>query len=497
MTVLVTAPEDLDSFSIRRIAAGSPVRLDDGLLATVAAHRERVLAALTQSAKPVYGVNTGMGRLAGTVLTSAQQADHQVRLLIGRAVGGPPWLPEEDVRAVLAVRLRDVLVPETGASAELARFLTDRLNDGFVPAIPRAGLGSAGEIIPLCHAFQTFAGIGTVLEGDREVPAPQALSSRGADPYRPGPKEGISLLQGTPVAVAHALLRGEEASLAVDRQLVTSAMAVDVLGAPHGVYRPALGGPDQVLTDVLAEVHALTAGAVERPELVQAPVSVRVAPHALAYARRVLAELESAAGRVLATPTDSPAFVEGEFVSTAGFHATELGLRMDAVTASLTHLAEVGVQRIHRMLDDRVTGLPAQLTPHPGPQAGLAPLHKRAVGELHAMRLLCTPATLGSLDTSAGQEDVQAFACAAGEHLRAALDRLLVITACELITAHQAHVLRGAPGAPALRDAYRQVGEVVPAVLVDRPLGPEITALVRALRSWRSGPWAPRAGSTR
>lgn len=494
MTVLITAPEDLDIVSIRRIASGARVRLDP-LLTAVAAHRKRVLASLTQSAKPVYGVNTGMGRFVGTVLTPAQQADHQVRLLGGRAVGGPPWLPEADVRALFAVRLRDLLMPETGASAELVRFVADRLNDGFVPAVPRTGLGSAGEIIPLSHAFQTFAGIGTVLEDGQEVPAQKALSDRGADRYRPGPKEGISLLQGTPVALAHALLRGEQASLAVDKQLVVCAMSVDVLGAPRGVYLPALGGPDQILTGVLAEVHALTAEALERPELVQAPVSVRVAPHAIAYARRTVAELEAAAGRVLATPTDSPAFVDGEFVSTAGFHATELGLRMDAVTASLTHLAEVGVQRMHRMLDDRFSGLPAQLTPDPGPQAGLSPLHKRAVGELHAMRRLCMPATLGSLDTSAGQEDVQAFACAAGEQLREVLDRLLVITACELVAAHQAHVLRGNPGAPALRDAYRQIGEVVPAVLTDRPLGGEITALVRALRSWRSGPWAPRGGS--
>jgi histidine ammonia-lyase len=138
--------------------------------------------------------------------------------------------------------------------------------------------------------------------------------------------------------------------------------------------------------------------------------------------------------------------------------------------------------------------LPAQLTPDPGPQAGLAPLHKRAVGELHALRRLAGPASLGSIDTSAGQEDVQVFACAAGEQLRAALDHLLTITACELITAHQARVLRAAPSAPALRDAYRWIGEIVPPALVDRPLGPDVTALVAALRARQSDLAAPRTG---
>jgi histidine ammonia-lyase len=224
---------------------------------------------------------------------------------------------------------------------------------------------------------------------------------------------------------------------------------------------------------------------------VQAPVSVRVGPQALAHTRRALAELTDTAERTLAAPTDSPSFVDGEFVSTAGFHAVELGLRMDAVTAALVHLGEVSVQRTHRLLDERFTGLPAQLTPDPGPHAGLSPLHKRAVGELHALRRSATPASLGAIDTSAGQEDVQVFAIEAGEQLRSALDHLFVITACELITAHQAHVLRGELGAPALRDSYRRIAEIVPPVVEDRSLGPEVTALVAALRSPGSVPWAP------
>jgi histidine ammonia-lyase len=494
VTILVRAPTELDAAAIRRIAVGTSVRVDDAVLASLARGRRRVLETLQGWPQPIYGVTTGSGLLAGTSLTPDQQVDHQVRLLSGRAVGGPPWLPPEDVRALLAVRLRGFLAPETGASAEAVRFLVDRLNDGFVPAVPRAGHGSAGEIIPLSHAFQTFAGVGTVLEQGREVPASAALGSRRAEPYRPGPKEGMSFLQGAPLATAHALLRSAGGLYTTSVQVLATAMAVDVLGAPHGIYRAELAGTDEVLGGVLGEVRGLIDGAVPRPQLLQAPVSVRVGPQAIAHARRVLGELASAAGRVLAMPSDSPAYLDGEFVSTAGFHAAELGLRMDAATAALAHLGEVSVQRMHRMLDERFSGLPAQLTPDPGPQAGLAPLHKRAVGELHALRRLAAPASLGSIDTSAGQEDVQVFAAAAGEQLRTALDHLLVITACELISAHQARALHDAPAAPALRESYHWIGEFVPPVLVDRPLGPELTALVAAVRSRPSALAVPQAG---
>ncbi len=448
------------------------IEIDPALLAKLGENRARVLAALGE--RPVYGVNTGMGRLAGVAAPAS--SEHQRNLLIGRAVGGPPWLSADEVRWLLLVRLRDLLAPEAGASPELVTFLVDRLNEGFTPAVPRTGLGSAGEIIPLAHAFQTFLGVGTVLVDGVETPASEVL----AEPYEPGLKEAATLIQGSPLAETLAAFARTEVQQVLELQTLAAAIAIDVLGAPQGVYRPALAGDDQVLRSVLRAVSGLIRGAVERP-VVQAPVSVRVAPRALAHLTRVAAELGEVLGR--SVPTDSPAFLDGEFVSTTGFHAVELGLRMDAVTAALVHLGEVSVQRTHRLLDERFSGLPAQLAVEPGPRAGLVPLHKRAVGELHALRRLATPATLGSVDTSGGQEDVQAFAWAAGNQLRDACARMFAITACELITGSQARWLASGDGTPELRATYERLRELVPPVEEDRALGPAVTAVVSALRN--------------
>ncbi|MGW3967531.1 aromatic amino acid lyase [Amycolatopsis sp. NPDC005003] len=457
--------------------------LDKPLVETLKRRRNEVLAALAEPEKPVYGVTTGMGRLAGVALDPRQQAEHQRNLLIGRAVGGPPWLPPEDVRALLVVRLRDFLRPWSGVSAELVQFLVDRLNDGFTPAVPRFGLGSSGEIIALSHAFQTFLGIGTVLEDGVEVPAASALAARGATPYVLGPKEGASLLQGSPLAVAHAARGWTEARQLIDLQTLAAAMAIDVLGAPREVFSPVMAGGDDHLRTLLHELTGLVGPGPVRPGVVQAPLSVRVAPRALAHASRVNGDLHETRRRWETVPGDSPSFVDGSFVPGTGYHAVDLGLRMDAVTAALVHLGEISVQRTHRLLDERFSGLPPQLTADPGPRAGLVPLHKRAAGELHALRRLATPATLGSIDTSAGQEDVQAFAPAAGEQLRAAASHLFAITACELITASQARYLAGGEGVPGLRAGYAWVRSVVPPVDEDRPLGPEAERLIAVCRA--------------
>ncbi|WP_410668319.1 aromatic amino acid lyase [Amycolatopsis sp. cmx-4-68] len=460
-------------------ADGDRLELAEPLVAALKQRRKALLAALEGDA-PVYGVNTGMGRLAGVRLDARRQAEHQRNLLVGRAVGGPPWLPPPDVRALLVVRLRDFLQPWSGVSAELVQFLVDRLNDGFTPAVPRSGLGSSGEIIPLSHAFQTFLGIGTVLEDGVEVPASDALASRGVTPYVLGPKEGASLLQGSPLAVVHAQRGWAEARQLIRLQTLTEAMAIDVLGAPREVFSPVMAGGDEQLRSVLVSLGGLAGPGPVRAGVVQAPLSVRVAPRALAHASRVNAELESARQRWETMPGDSPSFVDGAFLPGTAHHAVDLGLRMDAVTAALVHLGEISVQRQHRLLDERFSGLPAQLTTDPGPRAGLVPLHKRAAGELHALRRLASPATLGSMDTSAGQEDVQAFAWAAGEQLRAAASHLFAITACELVTASQARYL-AVDGAPELGEAYEWVRSVVPPVDEDRPLGPEVQRLIEVL----------------
>jgi histidine ammonia-lyase len=154
------------------------VRLTPALLGEVQRRCEQARAVL-RGGEPVYGVTTGMGALAGVRLTGPQQLVHQRNLLLARASGGPPWLAAADVRALFAVRLRTFLSGDAGVSGALCQRLADFLNEGIVPAVPRTGAGSAGEIIPLAHAFGPLAGIGQVLgAGDEARPAAGALVSR-------------------------------------------------------------------------------------------------------------------------------------------------------------------------------------------------------------------------------------------------------------------------------------------------------------------------------
>jgi histidine ammonia-lyase len=502
--ITLAGHRDLTREAVEAVAwGGEPLALAPAALERVA-RGQAELAGLLAGGARVYGVNTGMGWLASVDLDPAAQEDHQRNLLLGRAVGGPPWLETAEARALLVTRLGNLLSGHAGVGPELCRFLVDRVNDGFVPAVPRGGAGCAGEVIPLAHAFQTLTGAGLVLRADGPAEeAEAALAERGALPYRLKAKEGIALLAGSPLATALALTRLRSAERLAAQLLASAAAAIDALAAPLDPYDEAVGrlAGDPLLEEVLADLRRATGGRevgeagsrapaagptgsgapgphASRP---QAPVSFRVAPQVLAQLRRTLGRLDEDVRRALVAVTDSPAVVGGRVVAGGGFHAVGLAAGMDAAALSLVQAAELAGQRLHRLLDSRFSGLPDQLSPDPGPVTGLVVVHKRAVGALHEACRLAVPASTGQADTSLGQEDAASFAPEAAEQLRRVEQLTREVVACELLAARQAWWLRGTSPPRGLGPLAACLQELVAPVERDRSLGPDLARLVEVL----------------
>ena len=458
MTVRISSPADLDADAVLRVADGEDVVLDDALLAALDSTRSELLAAL-EDAGPVYGVTTGMGLLSHLAVGSEDQQGYQDDLMLARAVGVEPWLDPRTTRAVVAVRLRTLLDPEVGISSALARALVGLLDRGDVP-VPSRGNGAAGEIIPLAH-------LGLALRAS----------------YSFGPKEGVAFLQGVPVATARAVLLVADARLLARQSLVATAGSVALARAPRDPYDAALDRGDAMLGQVHAALRAL-AGDEEAPRMLQAPVSFRVAGAAIAALLRAVDALDAAVDRALVGVTTSPALVDGRFLGTAGFDGFDLASALDGVRLAALHTAEVGTARVHRLLDPRVTALPPQLSAEPGRQAGMVTVHKRAVGLVHEARVSAVPASIGTMETSAGQEDVQSFGLHAAAELDRSLSVLRDVTACELLALHQARLLDATPprGSERLQMVLHKASEHVSRDANDRPFGADVTTIAHGLR---------------
>jgi histidine ammonia-lyase len=285
-----------------------------------------------------------------------------------------------------------------------------------------------------------------------------------------------------PGATALCLMRLAEAAVLEAAMESAAALSIAAARAPRDPYAAACARGDDLLAGVLGRLRAAVGGLSE-PRALQAPVSFRVAGPVLAHVLRAGEALRAAIERALAGVTDSPAFLDGRFTGTAGFHGIDLAAHCDLLTAALAHAAEVSAARLHRLLDPRVTGLPAQLAARPGPDAGLVAVHKRAVGEAHALRRLAVPASIGLAETSGGQEDVQSFAWEAAEALRGALSHARVITACELLAGYRASSLSGHAAPDGCRHALALLAAIVGPVGADQPFGEDVERILRVLQT--------------
>ena len=488
--IVLDRHDALDVATYRRIVDdGERVEVGEGALRRLDECRAAMLDAIAAGAQ-AYGVTTGLGYLAGRPIAEEDRLALQRSLLLGRAVAVGPPLPPVVVRGAMLLRLTGFLDGAAAVGSGLCRFLADRLNDGFVPYVPAGPHGAAGEVTQLAHLCAAFVGEGLVLEDGEPVPAADALRSRGVQRLEPGLKEGIALVNGAPFAPALTAPLLWQASDLLETATIAAALSLAVTGASARAWSPRIGAlkgdPTQVgVHERLREL--LDGGRLDdRP---QSPVSLRVVPQVHGAVGDVLAQAEAQLDRELHAVTDSPLYLQaagGEpagFYPSGNFHAQALAFALDSLAIAFAQLANLAEKRLHRLLDARFSGLSEQLAVEPGRHTGAVVLHKAVVGLCAENRLLAAPASAAAFDTSAGQEDVEAFTPLAAGKLGRLLANVELVLAYELTALAQACHLAAVELPPALeRVAERLCAEVAP-IVEDRPLARDVEGVRDLVRS--------------
>lgn len=130
-----------------------------------------------------------------------------------------------------------------------------------------------------------------------------------------------------------------------------------------------------------------------RARRVQDPVSLRSAAqvHGALYAALGFAtaaiepELNGCGDNPLVLPDT------GEVLSSGNFHTPALALAFDTLALALTQTAAISAERMQRLLNPVISGLPANLSPYGLERSGLAPLAKTAQALVAEIRVLSTP----------------------------------------------------------------------------------------------------------
>lgn len=433
---------------------------------------------------PVYGFNTGLGKLAEVSLSPDDLRQFQLNIIRSHAigVGEPISLPE--TRAVMLLRANALAKGHSGIRPEVVEFFIEMLNQDILPIIPSAGsVGASGDLAPLAHMALALIGEGQVVAGDRHIPSQIIFRERGLEPPVLEAREALALINGTQfTAGLLAILIGEAL------RLVEAADTVGALSFYATGSRPSQFSPDVMKTrphpGQLASAANISALVKDLPEggVIQDPYSLRCMPQVHGAARDGIAFAEKILSVEINSATDNPLVVGDEVYSCGNFHGQHLALAGDILSICLTTLASVSERRTFLLLSGR-NGLPQFLASNPGLESGLMILHVTIASLVSANKSLSHPASVDSIPTSGGQEDIVPMAANAVLAAREIAGNALIVLAGELVAAVEAIRLSGKKPTGKLGELYEIYLEEVKPGEGDRFLAPELERATTLLRN--------------
>src|SRR4051794_30284551 len=396
--------------------AGAPVVLTDAARAEMARSAE-VVARLVGSDEPAYGVSTGFGSLANVAIPDERREELQRALVRSHAAGMGPPVETEVVRAMMLLRARTLAMGRSGARPVLADTMLALLNAGLTPVVPEHGsLGASGDLAPLAHCALVLIGEGEVAGPDGEpVAAAAALREAGVEPVTLIAKEGLALVNGTDGMLGMLVLAIHDLRRLLQVADITAAMSVEALLGTDRAFaadlialRPHDGqaASAENLRRVLAG-SPIVASHRYGDDRVQDAYSLRCAPQVNGAARDALAHAERVAAAELESAIDNPMVLpDGRVESCGNFHGAPLGFACDFLAIAVTEVGAIAERRTDRLLDiARSHGLPPFLTEDAGVNSGMMIAQYTQASLVAENRRLAAPASVGSLPSSAMQED--------------------------------------------------------------------------------------------
>jgi histidine ammonia-lyase len=454
----------------------------------------RALVDRAASTEHTYGINTGFGRFVEKSIPPELTEELQLRLLRSHACGvGEPY-PDEVVRAAMLLRANTLAKGYSGARVETVELLLECLNRGVLPVVPsRGSVGASGDLAPLAHLALPLVGEGRAAWDGETLSGAEALARAGLEPVRLQAKEGLSLVNGTQFMAAVgalALVRARRLAKSAD---IACALSLEALQGSRVSFLPEihtlrpLEGQRRAAANVLKLVEGSAIIEAHRwCDKVQDAYSLRCAPQVHGASRDLLRYAEETLGVELNSATDNPLVLveQDELVSNGNFHGQPVAFALDSIAIALAELASISERRIERLVNPSLSGLPAFLTADGGLNSGFMIPQYVAAALVSENKVLCHPASVDSIPTSAAQEDHVPMGNASALKCWSVLGNVERTLAIELLGGAQAieflAPLEPGAGGRAARAFLRTLS---PTVEADRPLSDDIELVAGAIRS--------------
>jgi histidine ammonia-lyase len=448
-----------------------------------------VVAERTAAGERIYGVNTGFGRLAESVVPPDQMSELQHRLVLSTAAGVGNLLPDETVRLCLILKINALAQGYSGIRSVVVEGLLNLLNRNAYPCVPEKGsVGASGDLAPLAHLVLPLIGSGELRIGGTVMPAAEGLARIGMKPIRLAAKEGLALINGTQVSTALAIegLMGAEDVFLTG--LAAGALTGEAIRCNMGAFDPRVHAirRQKGQIDVAATLRAIYAGSkrVKGPR-VQDPYSIRCQPQVMGACLTVIRQAAETICTEIAAVTDNPLVFPdtGEIISGGNFHAEPIAMSADMLALAIAEVGALSERRTALLVDQSTSGLPPFLVAESGLNTGFMVPHVTAAALASENKTLAHPASVDSLPTSANQEDHVSMATFAARRLRDMAENTRGILAIELLSAAQGIDLNGVGiESPRLQGLFDLIRAKVPSFTQDRYFAPDLWTMLDVMR---------------
>jgi histidine ammonia-lyase len=494
MKSVMLRPGEVSLSEWRAVYRGADVQLDPASaprIAESAAAVERILA----RGEPVYGINTGFGKLANVRIGTGDLEALQRNIVLSHAAGVGEPSPVPVVRLMLALKLASLAQGASGVRPATIELLEAMLAKGLTPVVPAQGsVGASGDLAPLAHMAATMIGVGEIFVGETIRPAAEALAQVGLSALALGPKEGLALLNGTQFSTANALAGLFEAERLFQSALVTGALSTEAARGSDTPFDPRIhmlrrhAGQIETahaLRSLMAG-SAIRASHLKNDERVQDPYCLRCQPQVMGAALDILRQAAATLGTEANGVSDNPLiFPEtDEALSGGNFHAEPVAFAADMIALAVCEIGSLSERRIAMLVDPALSGLPAFLTPKPGLNSGFMIPQVTAAALVSENKQRAYPASVDSIPTSANQEDHVSMAAHGARRLLSMVENVVAVLGIELLAGAQGSDFHAPLVSSAPLEAVRGLLRAhVPRLDDDRHFHPDMQAANALVRS--------------
>lgn len=460
---------------------------------------------LVSERRIVYGIDTGFGPLCNTLIAPENILELQKNLVLSHSSGVGGFLSTDAVRATMLLRANVLARGNSGVRPDTIRMLIEMVNRRIHPRIPEIGsVGASGDLIPLAHVALAMMGEGESEFNGRVKSSLSALRKAGLGAWTPSYKEGLAMINGTSATTALAalavhdmenLVRSYEIAAALSMEALTG--IVDALDAelhrlkPHPGQINSAANMRRILRGsrlVKTREEIVRESAAEQRRI-QDSYSLRCSPQVAGACRDAVRFVKKIVETEMNSVTDNPLILkDGRVLHGGNFLGQHVALAMDVLSIAATELGVISERRLARMLDQSLSeGLPEFLVHgQPGVNSGFMGLQYVATSLVSECKNLSTPVSIDSIPTNANNQDVVSMGWYAARRTRSVIENVVRIISVELLSAAQGVEFRDpSKMGKGTVVVYREIRNVVPPLLQDRPLSSDLQRVVEVVSGGR------------